>query len=86
MNMDLKPTGEGADFDWRAGLRSLKLPILILNGRADLAVTPRQAQQLVDAAPHAKLVVFEKSGHFSFSEETAEVMKVIAKFLAPASR
>jgi pimeloyl-ACP methyl ester carboxylesterase len=79
--MDFKLSGEGATFDWRLGLKSLKLPILILNGRADLCVPVRQAQELAKAAPKAKLVIFEHSGHFSFAEETDETMKVVGEFL-----
>ena len=86
-DMDFELSGEAANFDWHAGLKSLRLPILILNGRADLVVTPRQAEQLAKAAPGAKLVIFERSGHFSFAEETAGTMKTIGEFLiAPTSK
>jgi pimeloyl-ACP methyl ester carboxylesterase len=84
-DMDFKLSGEAANFDWHAGLKSLHLPILILNGRADMVVTPRQAEQLRDAAPGAKLTIFEHSGHFSFAEETDATMKSIGEFLGSSS-
>lgn len=80
-DMDFKLSGEAADFDWHAGLKALQLPILIVNGRADLVVTPRQAEEVAAAAPRSRLVIFEHSGHFSFAEETAATMKVIRDFL-----
>jgi proline iminopeptidase len=83
-DMDFKLGGEAANFDWHAGLRSLRVPILIVNGRADLVVTPRQAEELASAAPGAKLVIFEHSGHMSFAEETAGTMKTIGDFLSAA--
>ncbi len=86
-DMDFKLSGEAANFDWHVGLKSTRLPILILNGRADMVVTPRQAEQLRDAAPGARLLVFEHSGHFSFAEETDATMKAIREFLnSSASR
>ena len=81
-DMDFQLSGEAATFDWHAGLGSLKLPILIMNGRADLVVTPRQAEALAEAAPGAKLMIFEHSGHFSFAEEPVATMKAIREFLS----
>jgi len=50
-----------------------------------MVVTPRQAEQLRDAAPGAKLTIFEHSGHFSFAEETDATMKSISEFLGSSS-
>lgn len=80
-DMDFKLSGEAASFDWRSGLHSLKAPILVLNGRADLVITPRQAEEMAAAALGSKLAILDHSGHFCFSEQTAETMKMIREFL-----
>lgn len=82
-DMDFKLAGEAANFDWRPGLRRLNAPVLVLNGRADLLITPRQAEEISSAAPESKLRIFEHSGHFCFSEETDETMREIHAFLEP---
>jgi proline iminopeptidase len=80
-DMDFELSGDAAHFDWRKGLGQVEDPILILNGRADLLITPRQAEEIRDAAPRSRLVILERSGHFGFSAQTDISMKTIRDFL-----
>ena len=63
------------------GLSKLQKPILIIIGRADGIVPPRLALKTADHARQAETVIFEKSGHFTFIEETSKTMQVIEAFL-----
>jgi proline iminopeptidase len=55
--------------------------ILILVGRYDRIVFPRWTVQYKRFAPQAQFVMFEKSGHFPFMEETDETMRILRDFL-----
>ena len=83
-------TGPDADFElgpeirrlsFGDGLSKLKAPILVLIGRSDGVVFPKLALNIARSAPRAEVVVFEKSGHFPFIEETDRTMSVITTFL-----
>jgi len=50
-DMDFTLSGDAAHFDYRHGLGLVKIPILILSGRADLVITPQQAEEIHDVAP-----------------------------------
>jgi proline iminopeptidase len=84
-------TGPDADFvvggdivkmDFTGKLKSLPFPILIIGGRADGVVLPRLVKNLAAQAPQAKLVMFEKSGHFAFMEENGHYVDVLKQFLS----
>jgi proline iminopeptidase len=83
-------TGDDADFlasgdigkiDFRLDLKKLTMPLLILAGRYDRVAIPRWTVQYKRYAPQAQFVMFEKSGHFPFVEETDETMRVLRDFL-----
>jgi proline iminopeptidase len=83
-------TGQDADFElgpeirglrFGDGLSKLAAPILLLVGRADGVVFPKLALNIARQAPRAEVVVFEKSGHFPFIEETDRMMAAIRAFL-----
>ena len=78
---DFVPGPEMAKLDFHAQLKSLKMPVLILAGRYDRGMLPRYAQQYKTYAPQAQFVMFEKSGHFPFIEETDEFFQVVDGFL-----
>jgi proline iminopeptidase len=85
--MDFNLSGDAAHFDCRNGLGLVKIPNLILNGRADLVITPRQAEEIHDVAPTSRLVILDRSGHFGFSEQTDETLRIVREFLeGPWSR
>ena len=73
--------GDIAKLDFRTELKNLKMPTLILTGRYDRVSLPRFAVQFKRYAPQAKFVMFEKSGHNPFIEETAKTMEVLREFL-----
>jgi proline iminopeptidase len=83
-------TGDDADFlvssdmgrfDFRLDLKKLTIPTLILTGRYDRVAIPRWTVQYKRYAPQAQFVMFEKSGHFPFIEETDETLRILREFL-----
>ena len=72
--------GAMARFNSQTRLKHIKAPTLVLHGRKDTTVAPKEGSILAKAIPNAKLVFFEKSNHL-LAEEMEEVLKVIKKFL-----
>jgi proline iminopeptidase len=79
---DFAVGGSLAGFDFSTGLKSLTMPVLVLCGRFDRVVPPKLALRFLDYAPQAQLVMFEKSGHFPFVEETELTLATLRAFLA----
>jgi proline iminopeptidase len=73
--------GDIAGLDFRADLRKLKMPVLILAGRFDRVSIPRYAIEYKRYLPQAQFVVMVYSGHFSFIEEPDETASVLGEFL-----
>lgn len=73
--------GDIAGLNFRAGLRKLKMPVLVLAGRYDRVSMPRFAVELSKVIPRARLVIFEKSGHFPYLEEPEDTLEVLRDFL-----
>lgn len=69
-------------FDHTAELGSLKMPVLVMAGRFDGIVYPALALRFKRYLPQAEMVIFEKSGHFPFLEETDHHAEVIKTFLS----
>jgi len=70
--------------DLRPRLGAITSDTLILHGRHD--PVPLAASELLAASvPHARLVVFEDSGHTLYTEETERFVQVLDPFL-PAAR
>jgi proline iminopeptidase len=78
---DFVVSGEIGKLDFRQDLRKLSMPMLILAGRFDRVVSPRWMVQYKRYAPQAQFVMFEKSGHFPFIEETDSAMRILRDFL-----
>ena len=83
-------TGKDADFElgpemrrlnFAGGLARLRVPVLVIVGRADGVVLPRLALNVSRHAPRTETVIMEKSGHFPFIEETDRTMSAIEAFL-----
>lgn len=57
------------------------IPMILINGRYDMASPPFSAYKVHKALPHSKLIIVEEAGH-SESEEgiTAELVKAVAEF------
>jgi len=79
---------EGAKRQWNAlkqfntqeRLTQIKAATLVLHGRKDFVLPPKNSEILAEKIPNAKLVFFEKSGH-ALAEEMSEVIRVITEFL-----
>ena len=73
---------EAPSFDLRPLLSNITAPTLVLAGRSDFITTVGMAEEIVRHTPHARLVVFERSGHFAVVEEPQRFHDVIENFLA----
>ena len=67
--------------DYTPKLGGFTFPTLVLTGRYDMNVAPLTAWRLKQAIPGARLVFFEKSGHFPWFEEPAKYRTVVEQFL-----
>ena len=56
------------------------MPTLVTVGRYD-EITPACAQTIVDGVAGARLVVFEKSGHYAHEEEPEAYAAAVSDFL-----
>jgi proline iminopeptidase len=69
-----------ADMDLRARLPAIAADTLVLHGRYD-PIPLESSETLASLMPHARLVVFEDSGHALWAEETARFVEVLDAFL-----
>jgi pimeloyl-ACP methyl ester carboxylesterase len=67
--------------DYRQRLGEVRAPTLVLMGRQDPQMPPACAQELVTGIPNARLVLFERSGHYPFLEEPEAFWATIRAFL-----
>ena len=67
--------------DFRTELKRLKMPVLIMAGRFDRVSVPRFSVKFREYCPQAKFVMFEKSGHLPFIEQTGKYFRVLEAFL-----
>ncbi len=75
---------EAATMDLRPGLAAVRAPALVLVGRYDFITTPQMAEDIARHLPHARLVVFEQSGHLPFIEEPEAWRTTIRQFVFEA--
>jgi len=69
-------------FDVRASRGELRTPTLVLGGRCDwITPTTQGSSRLAEAIPGSQLVVFDRSGHFPWIEETVRFNQVVGDFL-----
>ncbi len=78
---DVEVGGTMKDFDLRSDLDKIRVPALILAGRADQIATVRQAAEIQELIPKAKLHIFDESGHYPFVEENASFTKTVETFI-----
>jgi proline iminopeptidase len=67
--------------DLRPRLQDLSVPTLVCAGRHDRQTPLAANAAMVEAIPRARLVVFERSGHYPFIEERRRFLDVAAEFL-----
>jgi pimeloyl-ACP methyl ester carboxylesterase len=65
-----------------AQLRSIAVPILILDGEHDELITPDQPTTLAAWIPGARLVLMPGTGHFAMFEQPDEFNRIVLEFLA----
>ena len=73
------------DWDRTADLGRIDMPALVTVGRYD-EITPACAQTIVDGVPDARLLVFERSGHYAHEEEPEEYAAAVRGFLDEVDR
>lgn len=67
--------------DWRAELSAVQAPALVVVGRYDFIQTVSMADELARLLPHARLVIFDASGHFPWVEERARFHMLVTEFV-----
>ncbi len=68
------------EFNSQERLKEIEVPTLILHGRKDVEIPPKNAAILAKAIPNAKLVYLEKSAH-CLTEEMTELATILTEFL-----
>ena len=72
-------------YDSREGLRSLKRPVLILQGHQD-PIGEKTAEDIRALIAGSKLVYIDRCGHFPWIEQPEAFRRAIADFLSTAPR
>lgn len=67
--------------DYRMKLKSIEVPVLVIQGEEDFLIPPAVAKEVADHIPGAKLEVIEKAGHTLNLEAIPQVVKLIKGFL-----
>jgi proline iminopeptidase len=70
------------NIDLEDRLEEIRHPVLILTGRHDRVCSVEAAEAMARGIPDAELVVFERSGHMTFVEESAEYLDAVDGWLA----
>jgi proline iminopeptidase len=72
-------------WDIRVGGDSLRVPILLAQGRYDYVVPYTLWDGIVENLPSATLQIFERSGHQPFFEEPKRFAEVVTEWMARQS-
>lgn len=70
-----------ASWDANGRLARIEAPTLVVAGKADAVVDPRNAQLLADGIPNARLELIEAAGHLPFWERAEEFAALVERFL-----
>ena len=62
-------------------LKIINLPTLIIHGKQDILVPPRNGDLLSEKLPSAEISWFDSSAHMIHSEESDKFIKVLLKFI-----
>lgn len=90
----LRNTGELGGALWNAGLLQyrfdrharLAMPALVVAGAHDWAIGLAPQRALAERLPRARLVVFERSGHMPYLDETERFAREVTAFVRGATR
>lgn len=70
----------GQTHDYRAALKSVKAPVLVLHGDKDLQ-SEAASRQYADLFPNSQFVVIPNASHFSFEEQPQTFADAVENFL-----
>jgi proline iminopeptidase len=68
-------------FDLNPELAKFRFPTIVMTGRFDMNVAPSVAYRIHQAIPGSRFVVFEKSGHIPFYEESEKFEQTVQSFV-----
>jgi len=72
---------EAPTMDLRPQLANVTVSTLVIVGRHDFITTVSMAEEMVKHLPHARLEIFDDSGHFAFVEEPDKFRRVVHDFV-----
>jgi pimeloyl-ACP methyl ester carboxylesterase len=75
-----------ADNNAAAKLKNIRLPVLILNGKADIVIPPANSMILAENIPKAKLIRWKDGGHAMIYQYPVEMGRVINDWLRDGGR
>lgn len=70
----------GRRHDYRAALKKVSAPVLVLYGESDL-LSEAATRQYAASFPNANFAVIKNAGHFSFEQQPDQFTKLVADFL-----
>lgn len=62
-------------------LHEIDIPTLVLAGRFDFLSPSEHDAIVADRMPNAELAIIERAGHLAHEEQTAEVLRIVRRFL-----
>lgn len=68
-------------FDAMPRVHDIRVPTLILCGRADRMTPPKYSEYLATQIPHSDLVIIENAGHMVMLEQPEELNRVVREWL-----
>jgi proline iminopeptidase len=68
-------------YNVRSRLHEISAPTLILTGREDFFCPPMQAERLHEGIARSSLVIFERSGHYPFAEQSPAFQAAVRSWL-----
>lgn len=68
--------------DYSGRLTEITVPTLVLCGRYDPQFPPAGSRQLADGIPGARMIWFERSGHYPYVEEPDAFWEAVGAFLS----
>jgi proline iminopeptidase len=71
----------GQRHDYRAALRNVTAPVLVIHGADDLQ-SEAASRMYAEAFPNAEFAVIKNAGHFSFEEQPDDFAKIVKEFLS----
>ena len=75
---------EAPVMDLRPRLKDIRAPTQVIVGRHDFITNVAMAEEMAKHIPHARLEIFEDSGHFAHIEEPGKFYQVVKQFVFEA--